>query len=346
MTTLAEHMIVAGVDNRPPMLEKLMYNSWKSHDCDLRATNIILQGLPPNIYALVNHNKHAKEIWDRVKLLMQGTELSYKEHECKLYNDFDKFASIKGLSVPSFLPRDDLITSLNKDISFLNTTIVSRFPSTNNQLITSFNPRNQANVQDGRVIVQQVQRRQGQGYVGNSSDSNDSSLGVNINGGKNPAGQARNAAFQTDDLDAFDSDCDEALGASAAFMAHLSSYESYDILEVPNSNYYQDNNVPNMCVPVESYFEQSTSLLDQDIEITSDSNIISYEQYLQETASASVQNNTSTNEQTAMIMSVFDAQSVQVAKCTADNLKPKDLDASLTVELESYKERVKQLEDR
>nr|GEW12778.1 integrase, catalytic region, zinc finger, CCHC-type, peptidase aspartic, catalytic [Tanacetum cinerariifolium] len=30
MTTLAEHMIVAGAKNRPPMLEKSMYDSWAS----------------------------------------------------------------------------------------------------------------------------------------------------------------------------------------------------------------------------------------------------------------------------------------------------------------------------
>ncbi|GKC14325.1 hypothetical protein Tco_1011107, partial [Tanacetum coccineum] len=30
MTTLAEHIIVAGAENRPPMLEKSMYDSWPS----------------------------------------------------------------------------------------------------------------------------------------------------------------------------------------------------------------------------------------------------------------------------------------------------------------------------
>ncbi|GJR49142.1 hypothetical protein Tco_1317245 [Tanacetum coccineum] len=30
MTTLAEHIIVAGAENRPPMLEKSMYDSWAS----------------------------------------------------------------------------------------------------------------------------------------------------------------------------------------------------------------------------------------------------------------------------------------------------------------------------
>ncbi|GKA64578.1 hypothetical protein Tco_0764285 [Tanacetum coccineum] len=30
MTTLAEFMIIVGADNRPPMLEKSLYDSWKS----------------------------------------------------------------------------------------------------------------------------------------------------------------------------------------------------------------------------------------------------------------------------------------------------------------------------
>ncbi|GJT30311.1 hypothetical protein Tco_0910586 [Tanacetum coccineum] len=145
MTTLAEFMIIAGADNRPPMLEKSLYDSWKSRmklyignqengrmifnsvqngplvwhtvveedgttrtkryeelsvaeklqaDCDLKATNIVLQGLPPDVYAIVNHHKVAKEIWDRVKLLMQGTKLSLQEKECKLYDEFDKFSFV------------------------------------------------------------------------------------------------------------------------------------------------------------------------------------------------------------------------------------------------------------
>ncbi|GKD99265.1 hypothetical protein Tco_1387249 [Tanacetum coccineum] len=120
-----------------------------------------------------------------------------------------------------------------------------------------------------------------------------------------------NAAFQTDDLNALDSDCDEVPGAQAILMAHLSNYDS-DVIS----------------------------------EITSDSNIISYEQYLKEMESARVQNNTSSDQQNAIIMLVFDVISDQVAKCTTDNLKLKELDASLTAELESYKEQVKQFKER
>ncbi|GJS01490.1 hypothetical protein Tco_0317998, partial [Tanacetum coccineum] len=122
MTTLAKHIIVTSVENRPPMFEKSMYDSWEScirlfikgkkngrmmldsidnaqqlqDDCDVQATNIILHGLPPDVYALVNHQEAAKDIWDRVKLLMKGTELSYQERECRLYNLFDKVTSVQG----------------------------------------------------------------------------------------------------------------------------------------------------------------------------------------------------------------------------------------------------------
>ncbi|GJT31575.1 hypothetical protein Tco_0921994 [Tanacetum coccineum] len=65
-------------------------------DCDMKATNIILQGLPADIYPLVNNHKVAKYLWERIQLLMQGTSLTKRERECKLYDAFDKFTHIKG----------------------------------------------------------------------------------------------------------------------------------------------------------------------------------------------------------------------------------------------------------
>ncbi|GJX71946.1 hypothetical protein Tco_0309117 [Tanacetum coccineum] len=64
--------------------------------CVKISTNIVLQGLPPDVYAIVNHHKVAKKIWNRVKLLMQGMELSLQEKECKLYDEFHKFSFVKG----------------------------------------------------------------------------------------------------------------------------------------------------------------------------------------------------------------------------------------------------------
>nr|GFB17199.1 hypothetical protein [Tanacetum cinerariifolium] len=131
MASLADKAILSGADNRPPMLEKDMYDSWKSimelymlnrthgrmilesveqgpliwpsvevegvtrvkkyselsvaktiqADFDVKATNIILQGLPPKVYALVSTHKLAKELWERIQMLMQGTSLTKQERE-------------------------------------------------------------------------------------------------------------------------------------------------------------------------------------------------------------------------------------------------------------------------
>ncbi|GJY21405.1 hypothetical protein Tco_0393971 [Tanacetum coccineum] len=83
-------------------------------DCDLKATNIILQGLPSNVYSLVNHHRFAKDLWERIQLLMQGTSLTKQERECKLYDVFDKFAHINGELLHQYYLRfTQLINDMN-----------------------------------------------------------------------------------------------------------------------------------------------------------------------------------------------------------------------------------------
>nr|GFB73451.1 hypothetical protein [Tanacetum cinerariifolium] len=69
-------------------------------DCNIKATNIILQGLPPEVYALVSTHKVAKELWERIQMLMQGMSLTNQERGCKLYDEFDKFTYRKEESLP------------------------------------------------------------------------------------------------------------------------------------------------------------------------------------------------------------------------------------------------------
>ncbi|GKB80754.1 hypothetical protein Tco_0947649, partial [Tanacetum coccineum] len=83
-------------------------------DCDLMATNIILQGLPSDVYSLVNHHRVGKDLWKRFQLLMQGTSLTKQERECKLYDAFDKFTHIKGKSLHQYYLRfTQLINAMN-----------------------------------------------------------------------------------------------------------------------------------------------------------------------------------------------------------------------------------------
>ncbi|GJQ97314.1 retrovirus-related pol polyprotein from transposon TNT 1-94 [Tanacetum coccineum] len=65
-------------------------------------------------------------------------------------------------------PTENLIENLTNTLALLTQSYKTFLPQTNNQLRTSSNPRNQATVQDGRVIVQNVQGRQNRGQ-GNSA---------------------------------------------------------------------------------------------------------------------------------------------------------------------------------
>ncbi|GJW65984.1 hypothetical protein Tco_0117868 [Tanacetum coccineum] len=267
MTTLAEFMIIADADNRPPMLEKSMYDSWKSRmelyiknkengrmilnfvlngplvlptvaqedgttrtkkyeellvseklqvNCDLKATNIGLQGLPPDVYAISNHHKVAKEIWDR-----------------------------------------------------------------------------------------------------------------------------------NEDLDAYDFDCDDVSNAKAVLMANLSNYDSYVILMVPHSESYH-NDLDNQSVHAIHDFKQTPVVDFSDNEITCDSNIISYSQYLQETQQAAVQDTNLYAQQDSMILSVIEQMSEQMINHVNkwEKANQEKNNESLITELERYKERVKTFEQR
>ncbi|GJW58462.1 hypothetical protein Tco_0105193 [Tanacetum coccineum] len=46
------------------------------YNTDIRATNILLQGLPKDIYTLINHYTDAKDIWDNVKMLLEVVKLN------------------------------------------------------------------------------------------------------------------------------------------------------------------------------------------------------------------------------------------------------------------------------
>nr|GEU67119.1 uncharacterized mitochondrial protein AtMg00810-like [Tanacetum cinerariifolium] len=94
---------------RPKKYSELFATKAIQTDCDVKATNIILQGLPPEVYAFVSNHKFAKELWERIQLLMQGTSLTKQERECKLYDEFDKFAYKKGESLCDFYLRFSLL---------------------------------------------------------------------------------------------------------------------------------------------------------------------------------------------------------------------------------------------
>ncbi|GJU57397.1 retrovirus-related pol polyprotein from transposon TNT 1-94 [Tanacetum coccineum] len=300
---------------RPRVYSELSQEEKDRYNADIRATNIILQGLPKDIYSLINHYIDAKDIWDNVKILLEGSELTKEDRESQLYDDFEHFRQNKGETIHSYYvrfaklindmrnikmtmskiqlnskfvnnmlpewgrfvtavklnkglkdsnfdqlyaylkqheahanenkmmlerltqqtvdplalmsnvspqhynsqsstnppttyhqphsgdisqsdlgisPTENLIENLTNTLALLTQSYKTFLPQTNNQLRTSSNPRNQATVQDGRVVVQNVQGRQNRGQGNNARGAGTVGYGRAQNrvGNANP-GQAR-----------------------------------------------------------------------------------------------------------------------------------------------------------
>nr|GEV40948.1 retrovirus-related Pol polyprotein from transposon TNT 1-94 [Tanacetum cinerariifolium] len=403
MTTLADEAILSGADNRPPMLEKDMYDSWKSRmelyminrqhgrmildsiengpllwptikengvtrpkkyselsateaiqaDCDVNATNIILQGLPPEFL-----NTLPPE-WSK---FVTGVKLVRDMHTTNVdqlyaYLGQHKFhANEVRLMHELFQKGDDSIDAINHMMSFLTAVVTSRYPPTNNQLRNSSNPRQQATINNGRVTLQPIQGRQNSfvagtsrqytsGPSGNNSGKQRTVVCYNCKGGhmskqctkpKRKRDEAwfkgkvllvqaqangqilheeelefladlriaeaqttqyvitNNAAYQADDLDAYDSDCDEINSAKIAIIANLSHYGSDNLAE-----------------------------------------------YVSESQYAAVQNLNFPTQQDAIILSVIEQLKTQVVNCTKINQDNKSVNETLTAELERYKDQTK-----
>ncbi|GKE73961.1 hypothetical protein Tco_1536002 [Tanacetum coccineum] len=170
-----------------------------------------------------------------------------------------------GLTVPVFQKGDDPIDAINHMMYFL-TAIVLQGPTLQEQ-------------------VEVILGNKGLLFV-TTAKGKDTYLGI----AKGQATQiviTHNAAYQADDLDAYDSDCDELNTAKVALMATLSHYGSDVLAEVHNLDNI-DNNMINQAVQAMPSSEQSNDVNHSETEITSDSNIIPYSQYVTQSQQATV----------------------------------------------------------
>nr|GEV40599.1 hypothetical protein [Tanacetum cinerariifolium] len=344
MASLADKAILLGSDNRPQMLEKDMYDSWKSRmelyllnrphgrmilesvencpllwptveenrvtrlkkyyelstteaiqaDCDVKATNIILQGLPLEVYALLvrdlhttyvdqlhaylgQHEYHANEVrlmHERTsdplalvanhqmnKLPYQPHQQSYHQHQFNHKYQHSSLLSMEHhIILLIFQKGDDPIDAINHMMSFLTAFVTSWYPPTNNHLKTSSNTRQQATINNGRgeghmskqctkpkrkrdeawfkdkvVLVQaqangQVLHEDELEFLADPGIAETQSTQYVI---------TNNAAYQADDLDAYNFDCDEFNSAKIPLMANLAHQlepKLYDGSVLPKTN--------------------------------------------------------------------------------------------------------------
>nr|GEW33479.1 hypothetical protein [Tanacetum cinerariifolium] len=143
------------------------------------------------------------------------------------------------------------------------------------------------------------------------------------------------AAYQADNLIAYDSDCNEINSAKIALMTILSHYGSDNLAEVRNQDNVT-NNVIDQDVQALSISEQTNIMNQSEAEIISYSNIISYSQYMNESQYTTVQNSSSPAQQDDLILSVIEQLKTQVVSCTKINQDNKNVNEILTAAVEQH----------
>nr|GEV82388.1 hypothetical protein [Tanacetum cinerariifolium] len=153
MASLADKAILSGADNHPRMLEKNMYDSWRSimelYMLNRQHGRMILESVEhgPLLWPTVEEDAVTRlkkypelsaaeaiqaDCDERIQMLMQGTSLTKQERECKLYDAFDKFAYQKGETLRDIYLRFSLLLNdinmhnmkleqFQVNIKFLNT---------------------------------------------------------------------------------------------------------------------------------------------------------------------------------------------------------------------------------
>ncbi|GKB82658.1 hypothetical protein Tco_0949553, partial [Tanacetum coccineum] len=133
--------------------------------------------------------------------------------------------------------------------------------------------------------------------------------------------------FKAGHVDAYDSDCDDEAIANAIFMASLSpagslngdtvapTYDSDILSEVPHYDTYHENDVLNSVVQETEYIEHFVYNNDSYDELTSDSNVISYAEYMVTIKNDVAQSVPPPAQDKDMILFVIEQMKSQVEKC-------------------------------
>ncbi|GJU91402.1 retrovirus-related pol polyprotein from transposon TNT 1-94 [Tanacetum coccineum] len=374
------------------------------YNADIRATNILIQGLPKDIYTLINHYTDAKDIWDNVKMLLEGSELTKEDRESQLYDDFEHFHQNKGETIHNYYVRfTKLINDMRNikmtmprmqlNLKFVNNMLPEwgRFvtavklnrglkESNYDQLVDKTKARGTIQGAQVQLVMEGLKTELGMqilvkldrlsvittmenGVVldeeqllflagGHDTavdkdvdDSPVQDLALNVDN-----------VFQADECDAFDSDVDEAPTVLTMFMANLSSADpvydeaspSYDadiLSEVHEYDNYQDAVCEHHEAHEMHHDVQPNCVVDSNVDYPSDSNMISYDQYMKDNTEPVVQINVSfvPNDAYMMIINEMHEQTVQSISANKQN---KVVNASFTAELATYKEKVKLYERR
>ncbi|GJT88789.1 retrovirus-related pol polyprotein from transposon TNT 1-94 [Tanacetum coccineum] len=102
---------------------------------DTQAEIILSQGLPRHIFNNLNQTSTAKEIWDNIEMLMQGSGRTIQQRKEDLFDEYERFRAIGNESIHDYFVRfhklvnDMKITQLNIPTHQMNTKFVNNLPA-------------------------------------------------------------------------------------------------------------------------------------------------------------------------------------------------------------------------
>ncbi|GKB64734.1 hypothetical protein Tco_0920920 [Tanacetum coccineum] len=248
MTTLADKAILSGAENRPPMLEKDMYDSWKSRmelymmnrqhgRMILESVNIAnsrligpikwihnknIPSLNTKGLALVSNHNFAKELWERIQSLMPSIFVTDDQTGAGLATSyFDPLLAYLGHQ-RSFQANEVCLMRSNSDKLAMGEGHMSK------QCTKPKRKRDDSWFKDKVLLVQaqasgQILHEEELAFLADPGILEAQATQTVI---------THNVAYQADDLDAYESDYDELNIDKVALMANLSHYGLYAFAEV------------------------------------------------------------------------------------------------------------------
>ncbi|GJT48589.1 integrase, catalytic region, zinc finger, CCHC-type containing protein [Tanacetum coccineum] len=140
---LCERKMIQNPDNPDDLtakiiepLSKMTESNNKQYFLNIRVMNFLLQGIPNDIYNSVDACKTAKQMWERIRWLMHGSEKTKQQRHLRLVDEFENFVAVEGESLSSVYER---LTTLVNVIERNNIRPISI--SINTKFLNSLQPK-------------------------------------------------------------------------------------------------------------------------------------------------------------------------------------------------------------
>nr|GFC17224.1 hypothetical protein [Tanacetum cinerariifolium] len=68
----------------------------KTRKIDRLARSLSIQGLPNDIYSLIDSNKTAKDLWDALERKMRGSDYGEQDRKVAILYEYETYKAIEG----------------------------------------------------------------------------------------------------------------------------------------------------------------------------------------------------------------------------------------------------------